>query len=603
MSARRPISGVKSSELSDADQQWWEALSSQVDVPIRDLVDGLDKIQADAIPYARLPTRARSFYSAVFSHWADIAEETITSLVDRPKGGVSTVRAILVAARAAADAARVAPAAQKPDAVAAASKLVSCLSVSDRALLAGRSWRRPPRSHAEVAAQLGVKRYWVGRHHAFALARFQELCADPSHRAVLMYSNRLRRRLGPVVREHSIAAALRELGVAADTEVADLLVYLAGPYVCHGTWLENRSTIGLAGVLAEVDATFVRRPAPSIEEMIRVLSKIGVPADVVIDFVDSLDGVRRFGGQWVKWGTARADKAEAVLHLRRTPASAEEIAVSLGEEELVQSIRQALYEDMRFTRASRRTWALRQWGLPEYSSIFNEIASRIDAAGGAIASKELLKGITEDLPDVAEASVKTYVSNSVAFVTEHGVVRRRSKSEDWPTAAPLRSARGVFRNGRNELRIATAVTGDVLRGSGMAVHPAAAAALDVQPGTERLFTGVSDVVVRWRISSATGPSIGSLRAFAAAVEAAIGDTLVLAFNLRDSVVDAARIRVDDPVDRQLRLLLGRPISKPTAALASSLECSPDEVFNALLQRGDKELADRIDHGLAMTDHC
>ena len=57
-----------------------------------------------------------------------------------------------------------------------------------------------------------------------------------------------------------------------------------------------------------------------------------------------------------------------------------------------------------------------------------------------------------------------------------------------------------FVNGRNELRVAIAVTGDVLRGSGMSVHAAAAAAaLDVQPGTERLFTGLSDVVVRWRI--------------------------------------------------------------------------------------------------------
>ena len=406
MSGRRLMSGVKSSELSDADQRWWDSLTSQFDVPIRDLVDGLDKIQADAIPYARLPTRARSFYSAVFSRWADIADETITSLVDRPKGGVSTVRAILVAARAAAEVARVAPAAQKQDAVAAALKLGSCLSVSDRTLLAGLSWMRPPRSQAEVAAQLGVKKYWVGRHHAFALARFQELCADPDHRAVLTHSNRLRRRLGPVVREHSIAAALKEFGVAADTEGADLLVYLAGPYVVHGSWLENRWTIGLAGVLAEVDATFARRPAPSIDEMIRALAKIGVPADVVIDFVDSLEGVRRFGDRWVKWGTTRADKVEAVLHLRRTPASAEEIAASLGEESFVQSIRQALYEDARFVRASRQTWSLRQWGLPEYSSIFNEIAWRIDAAGGVIASKDLIKGIAEDVPDVAESSVQ-----------------------------------------------------------------------------------------------------------------------------------------------------------------------------------------------------
>ena len=88
-----------------------------------------------------------------------------------------------------------------------------------------------------------------------------------------------------------------------------------------------------------------------------------------------------------------------------------------------------------------------------------------------------------------------------------------------------------------------------------------------------------------------------------AVDAAIGDTLVLVFNLRDSVVDAARIRSDDTLERRLRLLLGRSASKPIDALALGLECPSGEVLAALRQRGDKDLADLLHRDLAVADYC
>ena len=84
------------------------------DVPIGELIDGLDEIASQPIPYARLPGRTRSFYAADFTSWGDLADETVRSLINRPKGGEATVRAILAAATESVATARAIPVTPSP---------------------------------------------------------------------------------------------------------------------------------------------------------------------------------------------------------------------------------------------------------------------------------------------------------------------------------------------------------------------------------------------------------------------------------------------------------------------------------------------------------
>lgn len=596
MSSKGPKTGIKSDELSEADRRWWDSLIPRSDTCIRDLIEGFDSISDRAIPYARLPTRARSAYMAEFRQWADLADETIRSLSGRPRGGISTVRAVMIAARDAAAATRAIASAPPRDASTAATRMLADLSLRDRTLLAARVWQRPPLSMDETAVRLGVKPSWISRHQPYIRARFDEMRADPLYSAVVEYAERLRRRLGPVVREHNITSALHELGVDKAGVVADLLVCLAGPYTRQGTWWVRDSPDGLAAALAKLDAVFVRSPAPTSTELIRGLAAIGMPADVAVEFLGSRAELRRFNDRWVKWGETLADKAEAILHLRlkHEPASADMIAAAIGEPGRVSAVRTTLFQDPRFARASRQTWALRQWGLAEFRGIFTEITSRIDAAGGAVAVDELVEAITSAFPDVARSSVRVYAGNSAAFVTEQGMVRRRSNSDGQYSALPLRIARGAFRNGPKQVRVEIEVTHDVLRGSGPNLHRAIAAALGVNPGTERRFTGVSDAVIRWRLSSAAGPSVGSLRPLVAAVDASLGDTVVLAFSLDSGTVAVARIPAGERFDRRLKVLLGTPRGNPLAALGRALDCAAGEVDDVLRRRGDKRLADLLE---------
>jgi hypothetical protein len=82
------------------EDSWWDHLLERPHTPIGDLVAGFADISALQIPYARLPARARTNYAPAFARWSDLADETLTSLIKRPKGGRATVRTIIGAARA-----------------------------------------------------------------------------------------------------------------------------------------------------------------------------------------------------------------------------------------------------------------------------------------------------------------------------------------------------------------------------------------------------------------------------------------------------------------------------------------------------------------------
>ena len=252
--------------------------------------------------------------------------------------------------------------------------------------------------------------------------------------------------------------------------------------------------------------------------------------------IDSQTSLRRFADKWVRWGSASAQKTEAGLHLRGVPSLPAEIARTIGECS-ERAVREALYGDDRFVRTTKLTWALRRWGLPEYTGVFAEITLRLKAHGKPVSTQAIIDDITATFPDVAEASVRSYLS-APGFIIKDGKVRRRTKRDGWPAVADLNTVRGVFRNGVEEIRFVVPVTADLLRGSGQTIAPALATALGVQPTQRRKFTGpLADLTLFWRESATNGATVGSLRGVTAALDAALDDTLVLIFNTADSTVE------------------------------------------------------------------
>jgi hypothetical protein len=571
-----------------------QPIPAEADKPIRELVAGLEDVGGVAIPYARLPTRARNAYASEFVCWSDIADHTMDSLLDRPLAGVATVRAVIDAARDAVAKHKAAATAERVGAAAATQRLLAELDERERAMLSARLWAQRPQSQEVIAQRLGIAYAWVNRNQPRAEAKFLELIADPLHQETSEHAAALARRLGPYVPAEVVVAELRRLNLDPDDEAAHVLLHLAGPYVQRGEWFENRATHGEHQVAAAVDAVFARNPAPTTEELPHALTAIGMPTDVAVTYLQSREDWRCFGDVWVRWGDSAARKVEAVLHVLGAPATPEDIFAEIGTgPTTLKALREALYADQRFVRASRQSWGLRIWGIDEYAGIPELLGARIDAAGGTMHVDDLISEMLSRFPDVAESSIRTNL-NSLAFIIDETTVRRRTDADAWPPIPPLYSARGAFRRGDNEIRWALPVNAHVLRGSGQPIPSAVANALGVTPGQRRVFTNPhGTVAVIWRLSSTNGPSIGSLRAPTKAVGAEHMDTVVLAFNLHDDSLDVQRIGPEVGGAARLRLLLGRTVRNPGTALATSLGCRRADVAAVLRERGDDDLADLV----------
>jgi hypothetical protein len=572
--------------------------------PLRELIVGLDDVADWAIPYAQLPRRARSDYSTEFFRWSDIADQTVHSLLSRRRGaGEGTVSAVLAAARDAVVKHKLVATGERVGATAAVRRLLDALDDRDRAILMDRVFTPRPLTQGAVAQRHGMNKAWVRRNEPRAKARLGELLADPIHHEVTEHAEQLSRRLGPYLPANVVVAQLHGLGVDPDSEPAWVLLHLAGRYVPRGEWLDNTTTDGERHAANVVDDVFARCSAPTTEMLVQALADIGMPTDVAATYVQTRAGWRCFGDVWVRWGDTAASKAEAVLHVGGSPATAEDIFAAIGPgPTTLKSVREALSRDQRFVRTSRQAWGMRAWELDEYNGIAEEIGSSIDAAGGEANVVELIRDLRTRFPDIAESSIKSTLS-TLAFVTEGECVRWRRATDAWPPVAPLRTVRGAFRHGHNEIRLAITPTSEALRGSGRPIHPAVATALGVTPGQRRSFTGPhGPLEVAWRLSATQGSTIGSVRVLAENVGAGPTDTLVLAFHLDDNSVHVTRIGADVAGVARLRPLLGRVVRSPGAALAASLECRRADVAAAVLRkRGDDDLADLIDDSMPSLD--
>jgi hypothetical protein len=354
---------------STANDRWDEVMATQTDALICALIDGLDDVATLPIPYGRLPRRAYNNYSAQFTCWSDIAGQTVSSLLSRPKAGEATVRALLAAATDAVAAYRAAATHRRVGAT-KVQRLVSQIDERDRLLLSARLWAPHPQTQRTLAHRLGVHNAWVQRNQPRAQARLADLVADPAHREVSDYAIELGRRLGPLVPQDVVAAQLCRLEVNPSSDPAQVRLYLAGPYVRRGKWFENTTAAGEQLAAAAIDAVLDRCPASSTESLTKALAALGTPHDAAATYLRGQPTLQRFGDVWVRWGDSTADKAEAVLHVRGTPTTLENIFAAIGPGYTsLRVVSEALYEDHRFIRATRQTLGLRTWGIDEYGGV------------------------------------------------------------------------------------------------------------------------------------------------------------------------------------------------------------------------------------------
>ncbi|WP_071288821.1 hypothetical protein [Mycolicibacterium llatzerense] len=554
---------------------------------VADLVPGLKSLGPLPIPYALLPTRVRTAFGASYVRWSELENVTVRDLRARPGAGHVTVRALLAAAAQAVAAHRATAGHAPANLTDALTRLRDAFNERDRAVLSALVWTAEPLTYRQLMPQLGVTTGWMERNVPRTRARFIELLAHPDHRLVRAAGTDLRARLGPYAPAAVVDTELRRAGLDPRSPAASLLLSVAGPYLRRGDWFENAAAGGRDAVAAAVDDVYRATPAPTLNQLRTALSGCGVPVNIADTYLATLP-LREINGVYVRWKTQVFEQIEAILHATGAPATATEIQAALEPTTPdVPHILGTLSRSRRFVRTSRTRWGLREWGPATYSGVVEAISTRIVDAGGRLSTRDLVDDICGTFPDVTESSVRTYLT-SLAFVVEDGMVRHRTDADPWPTPPALNTARGAFRLGDSEIRVAVDVTAEVLRGSGYRIGAAVATAIGLRPGQQLQFaTPHGAATASWPLTHA--PSIGSVRAFARAVGADVGDILVLVFRLPEKTLGAVAISADTIPALRLADLTGLP-TVTRLGLAAALACPPAEIEQILESRGDGDLA-------------
>ncbi len=477
----------------------------------------------------------------------------------------------------------------------------------------------------DVGARFDLTRERVRQVQQGLTNRLRDRVDEPDMGPLLRRARRVRRELGVAV--PSSAPEVVELPnvVAGDDDRGDiaeltsgLLLWLAGPYVEEGGWLIASRERAL------LDELPVRLPARatdgliSWEEVREEAAAAGLRPDLVEAWLERIGGFRSEAEGLLPWHGSVTDKCEVVLLRLGEPATVEALVERIDEGYSIRSVRNRLFEDPRFVRTSKTEIGLREWGVDEYTSVVVEMAEEIERRGGRAELADLA-GTLADRYGVSRSSVHIYATTAPMFRTENGVVRMREADEPITIEGTLEDTAGCYLiDGCWSLRVD--VDFDLLRGSGRNIPPAFSKQLGVLPGDRKEFTtAYGTVVVTWPMSSAMGPSIGSLREEATSLRGERGDYLFVRV-LGDAGLDCRLLRRETvesatSLDR-LCLMVGqarldRAEGDALRAVATSIGLQnvgdPETPFAwpalrvALLRRGEQRLADSLEASPATSE--
>ena len=317
--------------------------------------------------------------------------------------------------------------------------------------------------------------------------------------------------------------------------------------------------------------------------------------------LEELLSLRLFGDRWIRWGGGLHDKAIAVLRLRGTPASFDELHELVGFDANPRSLANAVSADPRLRKLGKDRWGLSEWGGEEYEGIRTELVQALERAGGPLRLEPLVQRFATAF-GVSENSVRAYAQGHDFVLLPDGHVGLREAHHPEPsvrTSAPA-MVRGLSRlDDAWHLRVD--VDFDVLRGSGRPMRIGAAVTAGLEPGLVFAIHYVgSPVTFSWR---AKQPSLGSVRPVVMALGAIDGDLLFLPLEGSEPragrLIRGDRLRAATGLDR-LALELGEPdgpgaFERVLRALDLPVGAHIDDVSDRLRERGEASLAAIVGH--------
>jgi hypothetical protein len=486
----------------------------------------------------------------------------------------------------------------RPTAADAVDAFITDFSERELSILAARTFGKPPLTLDEIGRQLGLTRERVRQIEQRCLLRLDAAWSEEPMLALLAAATR--QRVGTV---RPLTALLDEFPALGEPvaclgeplwfvidRVDDEFQIVDGWCVSGSLASARESTLDVLEAIAD-DYGLLPLSAAS--------SELGLPMEQ--DPAES--GVKRWlaecglpimGDHVLTKYRSLPDRAVAALALEGKPMTAEEIHERLGADRSVGSLRNAMGADPRISRVGLGVWALKDWGLDEYTGIRELIRTELEKAGGRVDCDLLVSTLARQF-GVAENSVRTYASSSPFELRDGYVQLARVDAESRRRRRPAK--RLFFNDGWCRLRVT--VTSEHLRGSGFPVQYGVADAIGLARG-DRL-----DIPSRLGTQAVTWvgpqPTIGTIRRFLMDLGSCPGDEVFLVFGGGRFDVEPMAVVPNGHITRQALALAGLPEECPDPLPALSIavglpaDSSKVSLIDSLIDRGDEDLAELLTH--------
>ena len=375
----------------------------------------------------------------------------------------------------------------------------------------------------------------------------------------------------------------------------EVVLNLAGPYELIDGWLVLKSAV-------PTDPTRrIREMTDEVgyidhDQATKELHRWGLDTSLHEEWLVRDGKIRKFSDRLVRWDGSIGDKLVIALADKGRPATVEALLEYIQEDRAKNSAVNSLSIDPRVVRISNKEWALTSWGLSEYSSIAMSIRHFLKDQEHPTSIRDVVTRLRKDL-GLRESSVRAYCQAPM-FVLENGAIRLRRDDEPYIyDKVSLQDAKGVFALGPHRVSLLFEVDGELLRGSGRSLALAAGLLLGValnRPLTFHNEDGLS-VTLTYPETSISGPSVGSLRPFAEASFAKLGDLLTLTLDTSDMSVTALATDLTQHESgwQLVSRLTGIGMDEGLEGLAASLQCEKGEVRALLRKRGDDLVKDAL----------
>ena len=388
--------------------------------------------------------------------------------------------------------------------------------------------------------------------------------------------------------------------------VYGIFLWLAGPYRQKENWILNQSVPLQKSVNTLIGKQNSRGLITDVV-VASVLNNFNIKPSYHDEWIEYLNHFRRVESGLIVYKGSIIEKAAAYIKFRNAPINIVELTEYVGSSS-VRSTCQRMISSNKLWRINRvNDFVLAgDKKYREYSGITAEIIKEIEANGGQVSIRHLVKEFTR-LFGVRESSVIGFLGAPI-FEKKEGMVGMRKDLSGVESKTNILRSVSCYKGDTDTWLWRTKVDNDTMRGSGRQVSNGLAYHVGCRIGQKiNVETEYGNVTISWPVHTPYGASIGSLRKAAINVGAEIGDFIFvqsekgkLTFRrLRKSRVDNERVKL-----KKVALLMGAvsvknkqeaivQIGKAMAIRAKLPSKILQQAKQLLLDRYESDLADLI----------